>query len=116
MPGKTRSRRARTVRVPVALPPRIVDAWIEVPIVRDEIEFRRRVILVKAAIALKRAGLSQNAAAKELNVPGSALSVWLASFSARGEESLRPKPWNGGKKPANGRQSRGNAFLAIKIK
>ena len=98
------------------MPPHLIAGWITVPAVLDEIELQRRLAIVKATAVMKAAGISQNKAAKALGVPGSALSAWINAFATRGEEGLRPKPWNGGRKPASGRQSRGNAFFEIRLR
>jgi hypothetical protein len=99
------------MRVPVALDARIVRGLLHVPAVKAEIEFSRRVFIVRAARVLMHHGLSQNHTADGLHVSRSRLSVWLATAAREGEESLRPAPWNAGRKPVNGRARRRAAFL-----
>lgn len=106
--GKT-ARRTRTRRAPVVMPANIVRAWFTVPAVRDEIELQRRLVIVQAVAAMKKLGISQNRAARELGIAGSKLSMWLSAFASQGKEGLRPKPWHGGK-------GRHNAFLEIRIR
>ena len=106
-------RKPRIKRVPVALPARSVVGFLVVPKVLDEIEFNRRVVIVKAAIAMVLHGLSQNHAADALGVTRSRLCVWLQRYGAEGEEALRPAPWRGGRKPAKGRAQRHTAFIEL---
>lgn len=109
------SRKPRIKRAPVALPARIVGGLLVVPAVLDEIEFNRRVVIVKSAIALVLHGLSQNHAADALGVTRSRLCVWLQTY-AEGAEALRPASWKGGRKPAKGRAHCHTAFIELKVR
>lgn len=110
------ARPPRIKRVPVAFTARIVRGLLVVPEVLNEIEFRERLVIVKAAIAMILQGLSQNHAADALGVTRSRLSVWLQKFGDDGEEALRPAPWNAGRKPAKGRAQRHAAFIELKTR
>lgn len=102
----------RLERVPIALSARIVGGLLVVPSVRDEIEFRERLAIVKSAIAMVLHGISQNHAADALGVARSQLCVWLQKY-VECSEALRPKPWAGGRKPAKGRTPRHTAFIEL---
>ncbi len=110
------ARKSRVVRVPVAIPPRIVEAWLNVPIVLDEIETQRRLAIVKATAVMKSVGISQNKAADGFGIPRSQLSAWLSAFAAGGEDALRPMAWNAGRRPAEGKAKRHSAFFELKVR
>lgn len=101
------------VRVPVALCPRVVGGFLVVPAVLDEIEFQTRLAKVKAANVMVAHGISANKAAVALGLAKSRLSVMRAAYLEQGEDGLRPKPHNAGRRPANGRQRRAPAFLEL---
>jgi len=103
-------------RAGIALPARIVRGLLVVPVVLHQIEFHRRVAIVRAARALMRHGVSQNHSADALHVSRSRLSEWLSKESREGEEALRPAPWKAGRHPQQGRQRRHNAFLELAIR
>lgn len=114
--GGKSARRTRTRRVPVVMPKNILRAWVTIPALRDEIELQRRLVIVQAVAVMKKLGVSQNRAARELGIAGSKLSLWLSTFAAEGKEGLRPKPRRGGRRAASGSQARANAFLNISIR
>ena len=105
------ARARRTVRIPVALPLRIVDALLVVPAVQAEIEMHRRLTVLQVMGGVVPCLLSTNQFAKAVGVPASSLSLWGKAFSTGGTEALRPKPWNGGKRPKTGVRAEHAAFL-----
>jgi hypothetical protein len=105
------AKRARVERVPVVLTERLRQILVTSPLVREEITFRERLIIAKAARAMMGVGLSQNRAADTLGVSRSQLSAWLAAFKAGGADSLRPAGWNGGRPATDGKAKRHGMFL-----
>jgi len=77
-------------RVPVALPARFARALLIVSEVRNEITFRERLAIVRAANVLIAHGVSQNRSADALDVSRSRLCIWRQLFAQSGPEALRP--------------------------